>query len=504
MTILTKLYMTNWTVVTDANNPPYISYSGENNTEELDIIPFPKLDSAEHYSMDFYWEEETTAARTESTIEFSVANESVADVTLPTLHVLLTAKQTGDAGVIHCQIVAYNGNGENVTIVKKSSDFLLKIGESVSSEEFSTAVTAQNYLDQTKEKAESAAQSAEAAQTNAETATKAADSSSSSANDALSYANLSKSYAVGSDADKGESLRENDTTDNAKYYYEQIKDAYERTKNAETKLYNDLQELHDTTVQAAQDTDVLQKNALGYANLSKSYAVGSSEGEALRGEGIDDTKDNAKYYYEQTRTALNTSVTYYTQTYAAGATEDPYNTEKPITTGTRVVLYAKKMDDTDAAQQAIPQSEFQIAATAQDVQAIKANTEAININSKKLNSLIGDDTNKSVRTIANEELAAQLIPSEAKESLDTLKEIAAQIQSHPDEAAAMNTQIQELRNVLATFMAADENGNITQDAVKNYIDTKTNGRLTSIDIKDVGQTEGYTLILDGSGEYKES
>ena len=58
-----------------------------------------------------------------------------------------------------------------------------------------------------------------------------------------------------------------------------------------------------------------------------------------------------------------------------------------------------------------------------------------------VNTLIGDDASKSVRTIANEELAAQLIPENAKEALDTLQEIAAWIQAHPDDVATMNAAI---------------------------------------------------------------
>lgn len=45
----------------------------------------------------------------------------------------------------------------------------------------------------------------------------------------------------------------------------------------------------------------------------------------------------------------------------------------------------------------------------------------------KVTTLIGSDSNKSVRTIANEELAAQLIAANADASLDTLEEIAAWI-----------------------------------------------------------------------------
>lgn len=62
----------------------------------------------------------------------------------------------------------------------------------------------------------------------------------------------------------------------------------------------------------------------------------------------------------------------------------------------------------------------------------------------KITTLVGDDASKSVRTIANEELAKQLIPGDAKESLDTLGEIAAWIQKHPDDAASMNKKITDL------------------------------------------------------------
>lgn len=60
-------------------------------------------------------------------------------------------------------------------------------------------------------------------------------------------------------------------------------------------------------------------------------------------------------------------------------------------------------------------------------------------------TLIDTDTGKSVRTIANEELAKQLIPENAAESLNTLTEIAAWIQAHPDDASAMNEAISALQ-----------------------------------------------------------
>jgi hypothetical protein len=63
----------------------------------------------------------------------------------------------------------------------------------------------------------------------------------------------------------------------------------------------------------------------------------------------------------------------------------------------------------------------------------------------KVATLVGEDAGKSARTIANEELTKQLIPEGAKESLDTLQEIAAWIQKHPDDASAMNAAISALK-----------------------------------------------------------
>lgn len=69
-------------------------------------------------------------------------------------------------------------------------------------------------------------------------------------------------------------------------------------------------------------------------------------------------------------------------------------------------------------------------------------------------TLIGEDVDqngsvtKSIRDIANEELTKQLIPVDAKESLDTLKEIADWIQDHPDDASNFNTRILKIENTL--------------------------------------------------------
>lgn len=74
----------------------------------------------------------------------------------------------------------------------------------------------------------------------------------------------------------------------------------------------------------------------------------------------------------------------------------------------------------------------------------------INTVDGKVTTLVGEDANKSVRTIANEELAKQLIAENASDALDTLGEIAAWIQSHPEDASAMNEAIVALQNKVDT------------------------------------------------------
>jgi len=119
-------------------------------------------------------------------------------------------------------------------------------------------------------------------------------------------------------------------------------------------------------------------------------------------------------------------------------------------------------------------NEAQTAATYDDTQVkadIKANADAIDaieedylkntdkeelqgaINTEKgrVDTLVGNDANKSVRTIAAEELAAQLIAENAQEALDTLGEIAAWIQAHPGDAAAMNRAIDDLEALVGTL-----------------------------------------------------
>lgn len=138
-----------------------------------------------------------------------------------------------------------------------------------------------------------------------------------------------------------------------------------------------------------------------------------------------------------------------------------------------------------------------------------------------LATLIGTDAGKSARTIANEELAAQLIPEGAQEALDTLTEIAQWIQDHPNDASAMNAAITKLNGIVAgiggdedeyaTVMAAIEgkitaatkveksevNGNIKINGQETVVYTHPAAEAVEAGFKKVGKdNQGHAVIGD--------
>lgn len=133
-------------------------------------------------------------------------------------------------------------------------------------------------------------------------------------------------------------------------------------------------------------------------------------------------------------------------------------------------------------------SETELSAALKAVIEAKAEATDVTALSGKVTTLIGTDTGKSVRTIANEELAAQLIPETAKESLDTLAEIAAWIQEHPDDASAMNSAIVALQNLVGTLPAG-----ATSTTVVAYIDEA----IAAINIGDYAKTADVNAALAG-------
>lgn len=107
--------------------------------------------------------------------------------------------------------------------------------------------------------------------------------------------------------------------------------------------------------------------------------------------------------------------------------------------GSTVIAEIQKIKDSaydDAAVRGL------IKTNADNITALTGRADAVE---GKVTTLVGDDAGKSARTIANEELAKQLIPENASESLDTLQEIAAWIQNHPKDSSAMNAAIKALQ-----------------------------------------------------------
>lgn len=106
-----------------------------------------------------------------------------------------------------------------------------------------------------------------------------------------------------------------------------------------------------------------------------------------------------------------------------------------------------------------------------------------------ITTLVGEDINKSVRTIANEELVKQLIPSDAQDSLNTLEEIAAWIQDHPESASAMNEQIQKNKTAIEVLNGADTVDGSVAKAVKVEAD-RAKGVESGHETR-IGTLEGY-------------
>lgn len=112
-----------------------------------------------------------------------------------------------------------------------------------------------------------------------------------------------------------------------------------------------------------------------------------------------------------------------------------------------------------------------------------------------LDVLIGEDTGKSARAIAIEALAEALIPENANEARDTLEEIAAWIQQHPEDAAALNQAITALETLVGKLPE-----DATASTVIGYIDeinTAIDARLDAIE-ESMGETGSVTEAIEAA------
>lgn len=264
-----------------------------------------------------------------------------------------------------------------------------------------------------------------------------------------------------------------------------------------------------TTLQAAQKyADDLGDNydAAGSAATALSQANAYTDGKI--------TEVTAKVETAQSTATSAATAASKAQTAADKAQTDVNNLKTYVgtipesSTSTNVVDYINEKTSGIATDAALAELQAQVNTNKTDISNIKSdyltssdkNELQSNIDgvSSKVTTLVGDDANKSVRTIANEELAAQLIPEGAKESLDTLQEIAAWIQEHPDDASAMNQAITALENLVGTLPTG-----ITSTTVVGYIQELVNAEKTRAEVVESGLDSRLDTIetkLNGTGD----
>lgn len=114
--------------------------------------------------------------------------------------------------------------------------------------------------------------------------------------------------------------------------------------------------------------------------------------------------------------------------------------------------------------------------------------EGLKLYDEKIKALIkeGGKTEDEIKEIVIKELAAQLVPADAKESLNTIAEIAAWIQDHPDDAAQMNLDIDALE--AAVGQAATD----AQAATGLFKDIE--GLDARLDVLEASETDTFTAI----------
>lgn len=134
---------------------------------------------------------------------------------------------------------------------------------------------------------------------------------------------------------------------------------------------------------------------------------------------------------------------------------------------------------------------------AKDIKAAKDSAGAANTlagqNKTKVDTLIGSDSNKSVRKIANEELAAQLLSGKADADFKTLQELATWLENHPEDVTAINAAITSVKQNLGY---TGENLETVPATVDARIATAISNLETKINIGNYATTAQLTAATD--------
>ena len=134
-----------------------------------------------------------------------------------------------------------------------------------------------------------------------------------------------------------------------------------------------------------------------------------------------------------------------------------------------------------------------------DLQGRMTTVEGVSqANATSLNTLIGEDTGKSARAIAIEELTNVLVAENASESYDTLQEMAQWLQEHPENAATMANDI-GLNKAAIDLINDDENGILV--TAQGYTDDQIETIQSQIDVL---KGEGDGSILKDAKAYTDT
>lgn len=216
-------------------------------------------------------------------------------------------------------------------------------------------------------------------------------------------------------------------------------------QGVQTNLNNLAGEGNQTTVKgnadaiAALDAKIGKVSYTGDSVTAAIAALQASIGDSSEGLGSQVT--DLKTRMDEAETAIGTKA----------AQADLEALQGRVTTAEgKITTLEDKMDVVQAATagynaEKTISADIQIAKDAAESAQSKADT-----NEGKITTLIGNDADKSIRTIANEELAAQLLSGEngAVDNFSTLKELADWLEQHPEDAAAMNSAITSVKQNL--------------------------------------------------------
>lgn len=136
-------------------------------------------------------------------------------------------------------------------------------------------------------------------------------------------------------------------------------------------------------------------------------------------------------------------------------------------------------------------------------QKVAKNAADIATNAAAIAKLTATSGEGSIADTVTKELAKALIPEDANEALDTLGEIAAWIQGHPDDVATMNasiaankTAIDELKTALGVTITPPEGGDGpgTETPIVSVADT-VKAAIEELDVTDVAEDGKYVSAV---------